>query len=83
MRKERRVQISLKASDLKALIDSLTQDIDFEYRGKQGSICPFSQTDISLTYDGKEVTVNSVDAAMENPFIYGRTLSEICEELIL
>ena len=77
------MQISLKASDLKALIDSLTQDIEFEYRGKQGSICPFSRTDISLAYDGEEKTVDSVDAAMSEPFIEGRSLTEICEELIL
>lgn len=73
----------MKASDLKALIDSLTQDIDFEYLGKQGSICPFSRTDISLVYDGEEMTVDSVDAAMVTPFIGGRNLSEICEELTL
>lgn len=83
MQKERRVQISLKASELEALIDSLTQDIDFEYRGKQGSICPFARTDISLAYDGEEITVDSVDAAMAAPFIEGHSLTEICEELAL
>ena len=30
----------MKASDLRDLIDSLTQDIDFSYNGKNGSICP-------------------------------------------
>lgn len=73
----------MKANDLKAWIDSLTQDIDFEYRGKMGSICPFSRTDISLAYDGQEVTVNSVDDAMSEPFIAGHSLVELCEELIL
>lgn len=73
----------MKAYDLKAWIDSLTQDIDFEYHGKMGSICPFSRTDISLAYDGQEVTVNSVDAAMSEPFIAGHSLAELCEELIL
>ena len=73
----------MKANDLEALIDSLTQDIDFEYRGKQGSICPFSRTDISLAYDGEELTVDSVEAAMTAPFIEGRSLTEVCEELTL
>lgn len=73
----------MNANDLKAWIDSLTQDIDFKYRGKMGSICPFSRTDISLAYDGQEVTVNSVDAAMSEPFINGHSLVELCEELIL
>ena len=72
----------MNANDLRDLIDSLTQDIDFEYCGKMGSICPFSRTDISLCYDGREVTVDSVRAAMEEPFIEGHSLMEICGELI-
>ena len=73
----------MKASELKAWIDSLTQDIDFEYRGIPGSICPFSRSNISLCYNGEEVTVDSVDAAMETPFISGHALAEVCEELII
>ena len=53
----------MKASDLRAWIDSLTQDIDFSYDGKDGSICPISRTNISLCYDGNAVDVQSVDAA--------------------
>ena len=73
----------MKASELRNWIDSLTQDIDFEYRGILGSICPFNREKISLCFDGEEVTVNSVDAAMTTPFIEGRSLVEICEELTL
>jgi hypothetical protein len=73
----------VKAQDLRDWIDSLAQDIDFEYRGKLGSICPFNRQNISLCYDGKEVTVHSVEAAMEEPFICGKSLSDICEELIV
>ena len=73
----------MNANDLRELIDSLAQDIDFEYRGKVGSICPFNRTDIALFYDDREVTVDSVIAAMEEPFIEGRSLMEICGELIL
>lgn len=73
----------MKASELKAWIDSLTQDIDFEYHGVLGSICPFDRKNISLCYGGQEVTVDSVDAAMEEPFIEGHSLAEICEELTL
>ena len=73
----------MKASELRNWIDSLTQDIDFEYHGILGSICPFNREKISLCFDGEEVTVNSVDAAMTTPFIEGRSLAEICEELTL
>ena len=73
----------MKAQELRAWIDSLTQDIDFEFRGIIGSICPFNRTNISLIYDGKEITVHSVDAAMSEPFIGGRSLEEVCEELVI
>lgn len=73
----------MNANDLMDLIDSLAQDIDFEYHGKMGSICPFNRTDISLFFDDREVTVDSVKAAMEEPFIEGHSLMEICGELIL
>ena len=73
----------MKAVELKALISSLAQDIDFEYQGKCGSICPFNQSDISLFYDGEEITVDCVDAAMSVPLIAGKSLAEICEELTL
>ena len=71
----------MKAKELRDWIDSLTDDIEFEYNGIWGSICPFSRKCISLCYDENEVTVNSVDAAMNEPFINGRTLNEISEKL--
>ncbi len=42
----------MTATELRAWIDSLTQDIDFSYRGRYGSICPFHREDIALCYDG-------------------------------
>ena len=71
----------MNAKELRELIDSLAQDIDFEYHGKLGSICPFNRDDISLSYDDCEVTVASVDAAMTEPFIDGKSLEEVCGEL--
>lgn len=71
----------MKAQDLKSWIDSLTDDIEFSYNGKDGAICPISRADISLCYNGDEVTVRSVDAAMSTPFIAGKSLNEICEQI--
>lgn len=71
----------MKASDLRDWISSLTQDIDFSYQGKDGSICPISSTDISLCYDGSAVDVQSVDAAMTTPFIDGKSLNALCDQL--
>lgn len=36
----------MKSEDLRDWIDSLTQDITFEYLGVNGSICLFSRSDI-------------------------------------
>lgn len=76
----------MAAPELRAWIDSLTQDIDFSYRGRYGSICPFHREDIALCYDGDAVDARSVDAhsvdeAMTLPFICGHSLAELCEEL--
>lgn len=46
-----------------------------------GAVCPFNRKNISLCYDGQEVTVSSVDAAMKEPFVAGHSLEEISEEL--
>ncbi|WP_204889969.1 hypothetical protein [Pseudoflavonifractor phocaeensis] len=74
---------TMSAKELFDWIDSLAQDIDFEYHGKSGSICPFSRSDISLCYNGEEVTVHSVEAAMREPFLDGHSLEELAEELRL
>ena len=71
----------MTAPELRAWIDSLTQDIDFAYHGKFGSICPFHREDIALCYDGYAVDAHSVDEAMALPFICGHSLAELCEEL--
>ena len=71
----------MNADYLKNWIDSLTQDIDFVYQGKTGVICPFDRQNISLCYDGKEITVHSVSDAMKTPFINGYALNDICEQL--
>ena len=52
----------MTAPELRAWIDSLTQDI-------------------ALCYDGYAVDAHSVDEAMTLPFICGRSLSELCEQL--
>ena len=67
--------------ELRDWIDSLTQDIDFEYHGVLGSICPFSHSDISLCHGDKEQTFDSVDAVMNTPFFDGKSLAEVCYKI--
>lgn len=73
----------MNATQLRRLIDDLSQDIDFIYKGVDGSICPFSRDNISLCYDGQELTVGSVDEAMSTPFIQGKSLNEVCDDLAI
>lgn len=72
----------MNANDLKQWIDGLTQDIDFEYLGVLGTICPFSRTNISVSYGDEERTFHSVDEVMNQPFISGRPIKEICKKFI-
>ena len=71
----------MKSEDLRDWIDSLTQDIAFEYLGVNGSICPFSRSDISLCYGEKEQSFDSIDALMHAPFFKGKSLTEICSKV--
>lgn len=71
----------MKKEELYKWIDSLTQDIDFEYLGVSGSICPFSRLNISLCYGGKEQSFDSIDSLMNEPFFDGKSLTEICQEM--
>lgn len=73
----------MKSEDLRDWIDSLTQDITFEYLGVNGSICPFSRSDISLCYGEKEQSFDSIDALMHAPFFKGKSLTEICSKVNL
>ena len=71
----------MKLEELRAWVAEIAQDITFFYHDKCGSICPFRKDDISLCFNEEEVTVQSVDAVFTTPFIEGKTLSELCEEL--
>ncbi len=71
----------MNKKELFDLIDSLSCDIDFKYKSKAGCICPFARNDISLCYDGNEITVKSVQEAMDAHFVDGYSLSEICDDL--
>lgn len=71
----------MRQDELYKLIDSLNQDIDFQYHGKSGSICPFTRKNISLCFDGDEMTAQSVPDAMSAQFIDGHSLNDLCEVL--
>lgn len=73
----------MNIKELKALIISLTTDIEFEYQGKEGSICPFNLHDIAITYDGQTLQCNSVDEVLKATMFNGKSLEQISQELIV
>lgn len=70
----------MKQDKLKNKILSLTQDIEFEYNGKHGAICPFNEHNIHIGFDGDDVECKSIDEAMSSKVFDGKSLSEICEQ---
>lgn len=73
----------MKPEQLRNDIDSLMEDIEFQYKGVWGSICPFSRENISVSYGDQERTFDSVDAVMNEPFIEEKPMKEICEGFII
>lgn len=71
----------MKANDLRNWIDSLSQDIDFSYKGVLGSICPINRQDIDLCFGDSFAHADSVDDAMKIPFIDGKSLNDVVEQL--
>lgn len=71
----------MKAEDLYKLIDKMLPDIEFEYKGVSGAICPFSHTNVSVSYGDMERTFDSLDALMNAPFIEGKPLKDICDQI--
>ncbi len=69
--------------DLRELILSLTTDIEFEYQGKNGSICSFNRRNISITYDGQTVNCGNIDEVFDIPIFAGKSLREISADLII
>lgn len=73
----------MNAEKLKKLILSLTQDIEFEYLGVQGCICPFQRDNISVAYGDMTKDYTDVDEMMNDPIFSGKSLTEVCGQIEL
>ncbi len=71
----------MKPDKLAEMINSLAGDIDFEYNGKHGAVCPFSRTDIALSYGKEAHSHTSVDDVMNDKMFDGKCLREISEQI--
>ncbi len=73
---------------LKAIGDRLLEMctlFEFTYNGKDGNIDPYytpqNGNTFLLYYDGKEQTVYSIDEVLSTPFIDGKCLNEIYDQI--
>lgn len=73
----------MTAKELKYEVDVNLRDIEFEYKGISGAICPFGRDDIAVKYGDAETSFDSVDAFINEPFIDGKPMKDICEKFII
>ncbi len=76
----------MKAIDIKSRIKECATLFEFEYNKKDGNIDPYyiQETDsyeYLLYFDGDEQTVYHIDDVMNTPFIDGKTLNEVANEI--
>ena len=69
--------------ELYEYINTLAGDLDFEYQGIHGAVCPFSRTDIAISYGDTDKTCDDIETALNDKLFNGKSLNEIAEDLIL
>ena len=79
----------LTLEELRQLINSLATDIEFEYNGKHGAICPINRQHIDVCYgeynipgDCIEKVCHSLDEVMKLEFIDGQSLNQLCDKIL-
>ena len=76
----------MTAAELEKELSLGYTDYGFLYKGKRGAICPFNQADgfyATVVYDGKTFEFHSLEELMHAPFVGGKSLNEIADEIIL
>lgn len=76
----------MTANEIRNIIAEGTFMLSFTYNGKDGDVDPsyIPEKKISkylLFFDGEEQTVYDVDSVMNAPFIDGKSLTEIANQL--
>lgn len=68
---------------LKDLILSLTQDVVFDYNGKDYCINPFSKNKFEVGIENDVLTFNDIDALMTAKIFQGECLNNIADSIKL
>lgn len=75
-----------KAQRIKERIEACVTLFGFEYHGIEGNVDPYysherKRQEYLLYFDGDEQTVYDIEDVMNTPFIAGKALSEIADEI--
>ena len=76
----------MKAETIRNRINECITLFGFEYEGKGGNVDPCfipekKGYEYLLYFDGEEQTVYDIDSVMNTPFIRGKTLNEVANEI--
>ncbi len=71
----------MKAQELRGWILSLAQDIEFEYKGYHGVICPWNAHSFTMAYAGKDKDYTDIEDLMSDKVFNGMSLNQIAEKL--
>lgn len=66
---------------LREEILSLMYDIQFEYKGVNGLIMPYSENDFVLCYGDDDKEYTNIDDVMSDKFFDGKSLNDISQEV--
>ena len=76
----------MTATELKNELAIGFTDYQFSINGKHGTICPFNRNEnffAVINYDGTCEEYHHIDDLMTAPFLDGKSLSEVAEEIDL
>lgn len=77
----------MTANQIRNTIQDCATLFEFEYQGLDGNVDPYFHGDgnfsFLLYFNGEEKTVYNIDDVMNTPFIKGKSLNEIAENLII
>lgn len=71
----------MNSKSLKELIESLIQDITFEYNGKYACINPWNSKKFEVGFGEKIKTYNNIEDVMNDRFYDGKSLNEISNDI--
>lgn len=71
----------MNKQELYDYIDSLTCDIEFEYAGVHGAICPTSRRDIDVCFGDFDKKYSGIEEVMSDKVYFGKSLNEISDDL--